>query len=256
LLVGAFLVSLSALIIATLQMPVLDFLKGGVLEPILTSPFLLELSKVLSSGVVVGCLVFFLSEYVPRRRAAVDNAGALNSVLATVVTALERPGFFNHEYPATFFYSIRDQLAKPVAEARHNIGARKISVASLKCGTEVASTRYEDFRGCLVLAAQISPQHALQWLELIDRVRLLSEEFEKFPGARTDLTYSYSVKPPHSPLEYSETQMFYENCGVRMSRFLESAQSWQELCGATALSASLLKIRAFLGHFPGRDKPV
>jgi hypothetical protein len=237
-------------------MPVPDFLKGGAFEQILISPLLLELSKVLSSGVVVGCLVFFLSEYVPRRRAADANVGALNSVLATVITALERPGFFNHEYPATFFYPIRDQLAKPVVNAKHNLVTRKISVASLKCGTEVASTRYEDFRGCLVLAAQISPQHALQWLEITDRVRLLADEFEKFPEGRVDITYSYSVKPPRNPLEYSETQMFYENCGVRMSRFLESAHSWQELCGATALSALTLKIRAFLGPVQGRDTPV
>ncbi|MCQ3008546.1 hypothetical protein NLO93_26615, partial [Pseudomonas savastanoi] len=86
---------------------------------------------------------------------------------------------FGHETPIT---SIDVSIL-----ALHSLNAHKSSVVTnaqilkLKFAMETAHSRYPDFQHCLTLAASISPDHALDWLVLTDKVRLLADQYGSWP---------------------------------------------------------------------------
>ena len=71
--------------------------------------------------------------------------------------------------------------------ALDNLRAHKSSIVTtaqilkLKFAMETAHSRYPDFQHGLTLAASISPDHALDWLVLTDKVRLLADQYGSWP---------------------------------------------------------------------------
>jgi hypothetical protein len=100
-------------------------------------------------------------------------------IAAAVIDAYERTRVFGHETPI-------DSVDLSVLDIE-NLKVHKTELVTkgdllkVKFAMETAHSRYPDFQHALTMAASISSEHALSWLVLTDKIRLLAEQYEQWP---------------------------------------------------------------------------
>ena len=103
----------------------------------------------------------------------------LNMIVAAVIDAYERSRVFGHETPITSIDLAVLDIEKLKVHKSELVTKRDL--LRVKFAMETGHSRYPDFQHALAMAASISPEHALSWLVLTDKVRLLAEQYELWP---------------------------------------------------------------------------
>ncbi len=178
-LLAAALVVLGLIVLINLKLDVWPWLKGGKIAAFLTDESTGSVSSDLLVGLFSAYVFYVVIELIPSYRREKLTLTPLNLIVASVIDAYERTRIYGHETPIT---SIDVSVL-----AIDNLTAHKSSVVTnaqilkLKFAMETAHSRYPDFQHCLTMAASISPEHALNWLVLTDKVRLLAEQCSSWP---------------------------------------------------------------------------
>ena len=178
-LLAAALVVLGLIVLINLKLDVWPWLKGGKAAAFLTGEATGSVTSDLLVGLFSAYVFYVVIELLPSYRREKLTLTPLNLIVASVIDAYERTRVFGHETPIT---SVDVSIL-----ALDNLNAHKSSVVTnaqilkLKFAMETAHSRYPDFQHCLTLAASISPDHALDWLVLTDKVRLLADQYGSWP---------------------------------------------------------------------------
>ena len=211
------------LIVVEARLPLLDFLSGTPLGAVLTNNALARIASSLFVGIIAAYLFYLLVDYYPRKENEGKSLQLLNKLVASVLDTYNGHNIFGHEVALPFVQTTfleLDWLNKTIEEVR----ADKPTYLQLLVSMQTAHSRLEDFRNSLVLAANICPKHAMQWLVLIDKLKLFAELYDKriyVPQEKIGLVDSESECNP--VLTYKRDLKF------RFLEFLEASRDWVKL---------------------------
>lgn len=164
-----------------------------------------------------------LVDYVPRIKREASIMLLLNTLIASVLDAYRRTRTFGHEtsLSAIPLDTLKDDwLAQEIA----NIKAGNALFLSLKSAMQTAFTSYDDFRGVLTLASQLSPNHAYQWLGITQKIRLLAENYETQPPADDKIVIRIDTKD--ADVRQSDLYVYKCALSLRVMEVLEQTQKW------------------------------
>lgn len=164
-----------------IKLPLLPALKNYHLAGVLGSEATANVASDLLIGLISAYMFYLVIDLLPRNRKDKDTLKILNLLVASVVDAYERTRIFGHETPITSI----DTSTLDTARLNNHVEAIKkpgIEFLKLKFAMDTAHSRYSDFQHTLGLAANLSPEHALKWLVLSDKMRLLAEVYGTQPN--------------------------------------------------------------------------
>jgi len=101
---------------------------------------------------------------------------------------------------------------------------RKTNILKLKFSVDTAHTRHGDFVNLLQLASELSPEETLQWLVIIDKVRLLAESYEQLPEIPED-----EERLVPSRKDNGVANVYYSDIEFRLEELFEEAVKWLEM---------------------------
>ncbi|MFP1677632.1 hypothetical protein ACLD02_02985 [Alloalcanivorax sp. C16-2] len=221
---GAFLL----LCLIEARLPLTEYLSGTILEPILVS----EAARSISAGVLVSLVAayifYLLIDYFPRSAKEAKSIFVLNSLLAAVLDSYDRCRVFGHEtaLPHVQRHVLEgDWLEQTIIEIKD----RNAKFLPLKLAMQTAHTRLDDFRNALVLAVNLSPERALQWLVIIDKIRLFSERYGEQPEVP-----EYKIHLADSESDENPLRLYKRDLGFRFMEVVEESQKWLQQNGPKA----------------------
>ena len=225
------------LVFVKFRLPLIADLKGLWIGHLLTTEAFGEVLGDLLIGLISAYVFYILIDLWPRKKRERSTLRTLNLVLATVVDAYERARAYGHEPPI----SVIDPSILTLERLSQNIEMVKSPeelLSGLKFAMETAHSRYSDFQGTLVLAAELSPEHALAWLGITDKIRLLAIEFETYPKHPWPRNLDYmpcldDVVDNQTGFEYERYQEYLaaleasrQTLQLRLMEFFEQARAW------------------------------
>lgn len=178
-LLGLALIVLGLIILINLKLPVWPMLNGGQVAAFLRAEPTGSVASDLMVGLFSAYLFYVIVELVPKHRREQLTLHPLNLLAASVIHAYERGSIFGHETPITSI-DITVLGIDNLQSLKSGMLEQK-DLMSLKSAMETAHSRRPDFQHSLNMAASISPEHALDWLVLTDKVRLLAEQLDSWP---------------------------------------------------------------------------
>ncbi len=178
-LLAAALAVLGFIILINLKLDVWPSLNGGSTAAFLRAEATGSVTSDLLVGLFSAYVFYVVIELIPQSRKVQLALIPLNLITASVIDAYERTRVYGHETPITSIDV--EVLGMDNLNAHKNSVLTKTDLLKLKFAMETAHSRYPDFQHCLTMAASISPEHALDWLVLTDKVRLLAEEYGSWP---------------------------------------------------------------------------
>lgn len=163
--------------------------------------------------------------YIPRRRSEKKKLEVLNSLLASILSAYKRCGIFSHEVALP--YVDKSVLNEKWLTSHLEVfkDERSKYVALLK-STSVADSRLEDFRNVLPLAVDLSPEHAMQWLVITDKVKLLAENFGSAPAVMIEQQHKVDRNDDDNPV-----RLYRSTLNIRMMSLVEEIYVWLYVVG-------------------------
>lgn len=171
--------SLALIAIVNYRLPLPHCFEGTWAAPLLRSDATASVTSDLLVGFVSAYFFYLIIELIPQRRKEEQTLRPLNMLVASVIDAYERMRVFGHETPITSIDLGVLDVAKLKAH-KADIVTRP-NFLRLKFAMETGHSRYQDVQHSLTLAAAVSPEHALDWLVLTDKLRLLAAEYATYP---------------------------------------------------------------------------
>jgi hypothetical protein len=182
-------------------------------------------------GIISAYIFYVIIELLPSFRRKTETLKVLNLLVASVIDAFDRTRLFGHETPITSI----DLGVLKIEQLKLNISAikKEPEFLRLKFAMETGHSRYQDFQHALTLAVALSPEHALSWLVLTDKVRLLAQEYGEQPiDPRTGGTEPFNIvnrEHVNAYLDYSNKMVSFESTlQLRVLEVFESAVQWVE----------------------------
>lgn len=237
LLLGAALLVLVLIVLINLKLDLWPVLEGGRVAAFLRADATASVSSDLLVGLFSAYIFYVIVELVPRLRKDETTLKPLNMIIASIVDAFERGTVFGHETPIS---SIDTKILAidNLKERKKEISQDRIPLTlKLKCAMETAHSRYPDLQHSLSLAASISPEHALEWLVLTDKVRLLAECYDQWPvnpyadNPLGELTELQRQDPDHIQRKAQHDLNFknyYHGLRQRVHEVIEATVFWME----------------------------
>ncbi|MGC5699141.1 hypothetical protein J4P02_02940 [Pseudomonas sp. NFXW11] len=185
-----FLASFTFLLMVKIKFPVPTFMASpnwAYLISALQSKAFEDIVGDLMTGIAAAYIFYIFIEIFPRHHREKNSLRALNYILASVVDSYVNIRTFGHEDLISHndLALLESQSTKKlIDELQRKRERRKFSVqdfARLRVMLGCVNSRIQDIRLALPIAASLSPEHALQWLQLSDRARLIHEQFGKEP---------------------------------------------------------------------------
>jgi hypothetical protein len=141
--------------------------------------------------------------------------------VASVLNAYQQSRIFGHECEITHF---SDEVLTPTW-LNHHKNQLKENLASyerMMCALKTAHSRIEDFRHSLPMAVNLSPDHAIKWLVITDKLRLLFELYSEAPSniPREEFHLINLNTEENSILNFKSSLSF------RLFEFFEKAELW------------------------------
>jgi len=170
---------LALIVLINLKLPVWPPLDGGQAAAFLRAETTASVTSDLLVGLFSAYVFYVIVELIPRQRREQLTLKPLNMIAAAVIDAYERTGVFGHETPITSIDLAVLDIQKLKAHKSELV--TKKDMLKVKFAMETGHSRYPDFQHALAMAASISPEHALSWLVLTDKVRLLAEQYKQWP---------------------------------------------------------------------------
>lgn len=178
-LLAAALGVLALIVLINLRLPLWPPLDGGQAAAFLRAEATASVTSDLLVGLFSAYVFYVIVELIPRQRREQLTLKPLNMIAAAVIDAYERARVFGHETPITSIDLTVLDIQRLKAHKSEMVTQKNILKA--KFAMETAHSRYPDFQHALAMAASISPEHALTWLVLTDKVRLLAEQYGQWP---------------------------------------------------------------------------
>ncbi|WP_032620920.1 hypothetical protein [Pseudomonas syringae] len=165
------------IVLINLKLPVWAIFKGTGAVEFLTAESTGSVASDLLVGLFSAYVFYLFVELFPNYRRDRETLRSLNLLVASVADAYETPSVVAHERPIdtvdlTVLSRLKDLKRKIVADAH---------MYDLKSAMETGHSRYQDVQHALHMATSISPKHAVAWLVLTDRLRLLAQECDTYP---------------------------------------------------------------------------
>lgn len=231
-LLAAVVVAFAFVCLINVKFPLWKVLEGGVTASFLRADATISVTSDLLVGLISAYIFYVIIELLPSHRRKNETFRVLNLLVASVVDAFDRTRLFGHETPINSVDL--DVLKLPRLKSNIAIIGAKPEFLRLKFAMETGHSRYQDFQHALSLAIGLSPEHALDWLVLTDKIRLLAQEYGTQP-----------VKPENNFLSVTDQLMdvefflalgeyqgkmnaFEDTLRLRVLEVFEAAASWME----------------------------
>lgn len=161
------------------RLPLWKVLEGGATASFLRADATISVTSDLLVGLISAYIFYVIIELLPSHHKKSETLRVLNLLVASVVDAFDRTRMFGHETPISSI----DLSVLNISKLKSNIAiiVDKPEFLRLKFAMETGHSRYQDFQHALSLAVGLSPEHALDWLVLTDKVRLLAQEYGTQP---------------------------------------------------------------------------
>lgn len=171
---------------------------------------------------IVAAYVFYLFiDFIPKARDERDTRIVLDSLLAAILDAYSRCRIFGHETPISHVdKSVLN--ASWLREHKALLKKEKVKFLPLKFALQRADSRLEDFRHALPLAVSLSPKHAMQWLIIIDKVRLLAENYGSQPEVSEEQIRLVDIDSNDNPLKLYKSALRF-----RLLELIEQTIEWR-----------------------------
>lgn len=234
-LLGGVVLSLAMIAIVNYRFSLPKYLEGTWAAPLLRSDATVSVTSDLLVGLVSAYVFYLVIELIPQRRRVKQTLRPLNLLVASVVDAYERMRIFGHE---TSISSIDLGVLDVEKLKRHKLDIEtRPNFMRLKFAMETGHSRYQDVQHSLTLAAAVSPEHALDWLVLTDKLRLLAEEYTNYPVnpfSKNDMGRP-TAEQRHDAvavMEYAEYQAtmkeFEQTLQLRVLEVFKASISWMQ----------------------------
>lgn len=202
------------------QLPLIIYLKDTWIGEFLTNASVKNISSSLIVGVLAAYFFYLFIDLLPRVRREQKTKIVLNSLLASVLDAYNRCRIFGHETPISHVDNTvltREWLA----DHKNKLEAGNVKFLPLKFAMQTAFTRLEDFRHALPLAITLSPEDAMRWLVIIDKVRLFSESYGEQPEIPEDKSYLVDTDSEDNPV-----LIYKSDLNFRFLEFVTQVIGW------------------------------
>lgn len=218
-----FFISFILLIISKLELKTLSFLENTFLEELLVSKIFKDIFDGVLIGLISAYIFYVLLELIPRKKKEGEIKEVLGHVMASIIDSYKYGDHHGHERSIEFFDKNcldKKWLKREIEELKND----KRKYLNLKFAMETAHSRLEDFRNSLPLAMSLSPQHALKWLVLIDKVRILAENYDSIPEIKEDEMHILDEQGSGHPI-----RLFKLTLVQRFKEYIEEVVSWIDL---------------------------
>lgn len=216
-----FILSLILFVISLFQPPIIIYFDVGLLGIFLKSGGI----NTISAGIVSAYILYIFVELKPRYEKERKTLKVLDQAIASIVEGFFYPNSAQHEKSIKHTKFNLKESEKEIVEYIEKIKTSEVPFARLKIVMETAISRYPDFQNLLTLTVNLSPKHALYWLDLTDKIHLIAEAKtnEKYNVQILNdfLSKSYEIKNP--------SQEFYSDLQLRVLEFFESIVDWNRL---------------------------
>ncbi|MHA7229430.1 hypothetical protein ACVT98_09420 [Vibrio campbellii] len=219
LVVGAFFL----LCFVEAQLPVFSPLQGTWVEAVLTSEGLKNIASGILISIIAAYAFYIFIDFLPRRRKHRDTMIVLDALICSILDSYNRSKIFGHQ--TTLPYVDTSLLTEPwLANHSDKLKRRESTYKALLCAMQTAHTRREAFNHSLILASQLSPKHSMQWLVILDKVRLLAENFGKNPEVSVNLVRFVDCESELNPVK-----SYKGTLNLRLLEFIEEVENWRAL---------------------------
>ena len=204
------------------RLEIIECLKGTLAEPFLTHKSVAAVSSSILSSILAAYVFYLLIDFLPRLRREQSTMAVLNALIASVLDAYSRCRVYGHE---TAISHVDSSLLNPVwlKQQKAILTARDAKFLPLKFAMQTAHTRLEDFRNSLPLAVSLSPDLAMQWLVITDKVRLFAETYGCQPDVPEGMAHLIDTDSDENPLK-----LYKGDLNLRMLEFVEQSIDWCE----------------------------
>lgn len=211
------------IVLIHLKLPVWPILKGGGVAAFLTAEATGSIASDLLVGLFSAYVFYLVIELYPTYRRNKETLESLNLLVASVADAYETPSAFAHQRSIeSVDLTVLDRLAalkEKVINDPH--------LYDLKSAMETGHSRYQDVQHALHMATSVSPKHAVAWLVLTDKLRLLAQECDAYPES------PFAENPSSEPMAEQEKYQkkmnaLTEALKQRVLEVLEASIYWRE----------------------------
>lgn len=208
------------LCLVEIRLPLFPFLESTFVGEILVADGTKSIVSGLLTGLLSAYVFYIVIDYIPRLRNEIKTLEVLNALLASILDSYNRCRIFGHETALPYVdKSALDETWLSQHMVIFKEGHSKY--LSLLMATNTADSRLEDFRNALPLAVNLSPKHAMQWLVIIDKVRLIAENFGDNPAVPIDKQHLVDKDVEENPVRHYRSSLNF-----RMFEFMEETHCW------------------------------
>ena len=180
----------------------------------------------LTGGIVSACILYIFIEIIPSNKKRKDTLEVLNKTICSILEAYFKPNMFQHEKSIKYVSLDFINSVEKIKEAQNDIRTFNVNYLQLKYPIETANSRYNDFQNLLILVNNISPNHSLLWLDLIEKIRLMSEEYNKFiENPNMELLGDLKQLDKYQDGN-NKTYLMCCSLQIRVLEFFESVENW------------------------------
>lgn len=175
----------------------------------------------LSLSIVAAYIFYLFIDFLPRASTERDTRVVLDSLLAAILDAYARCRVFGHE---TAISHVDQSVLSESWLSKHRtlLKEQNVKFLPLKFALQTADSRLEDFRHALPLAVSLSPKDAMQWLIIIDKVRLLAENYGSQPEVKEEQLLLVDADSGENPLK-----LYKSDLNFRLLELVEQATVWR-----------------------------
>lgn len=223
-LLAIFLAGFTLACLIEIQFPLPTILRETIFDEILTNQPLQRISSTLFLSLSAAYIFYILIDFLPRIEKEKSTYLLLNSLLASILDAYHHCNRYGHELPI----NLVDKSVLDIAwltDQEKGLRQKKCLLLPLKYAMETAHSRLNDFRDVLPLATSLSPDHALTWLVIIDKVRLLADNY----GTQPPFSLNDEQFGVDSQNASTEIKNFKYTLNLRLHRYIESIIQWKSL---------------------------
>jgi hypothetical protein len=204
----SFLILLILLIVLIIRFPIIKNCFPSSVEEILVSESLHKSMIGLLIGLLSATLFSFFNEYLPGLKKKKNIIFVLVSLMASIVDSYDRCRVFGHE--TSIKYVKKNCLEiKKLRKIINTLHKKNVNFLKLKFGMETADSRLEDFRNSLSLTVWLDPQVSFEWLNIIDKVKLLSNKLDQIPEISGNKMHLISKKSEKNPIKNYHSDLIF-----------------------------------------------
>lgn len=231
-----FIGALATYCFLSLELEVVSYLVNTILYDFLTSKALAGLLEGLSLSLMAACVFYVFIDFFPRLKRKKIAENFFRKQASVVLHAYKESKIHAHEMSAK---NVPDEFCEQWLKEQISIlknveyPKKRQLFLQLKCAVDAAYSQKDETRSLLPIAATLSETHAVEWLGLFTKQRLLAEEY----GRKTFDPLIYTAYyEDGGELSFEErggkqsiSYLILMNRQLRMLEYCEACLSWYKL---------------------------